>query len=421
VDPEGRIVAGGLAAGPGMDSAGFGRYTLPNLTPDPTFDANGLAAVNCGMPCDVFDAAAASNSAVIGVGSRVLANFQSSAVAIRVTAAGAPDPSFDDDGIKPIDPPGSGEEAYAVEPLDDGSAILGGYAGGGAFLTRVGPTGAIDSEFGTAGFAVHDLGTNSSPSGDVLDLERLPDGSLIAAGDAVSSGVNDVQLVAAKFRSDGSLDPSFGEGGVFRFNPTPNDDLALAVAIDEGGRVVLAGYTETGGGVDTVILRLTPDGRLDPSFGSGGVTIASLAAGGDDAEGLALQPDGKAVVVGFAEQAGGDELLAARFTADPPCAGQAPTHAAAPGGGALVGTPGDDVIAGGPNPDQIRAGAGEDLVCGVGGNDTVSGEGGDDTLKGAAGKDRLKGGPGKDRLKGGAGRDRLSGGAGKDRLNGGAA
>jgi uncharacterized delta-60 repeat protein len=64
------------------------------------------------------------------------------------------------------------------------------------------------------------------------------------------------------------------------------------------GKIVVAGYCQEGTRYDFCIARFTVGGRLDSSFGSGGKVATDVTANNDFAYALALQPDGKIVVVG---------------------------------------------------------------------------------------------------------------------------
>ena len=156
---------------------------------------------------------------------------------------------------------------------------------------------------------MHDLGTTGEPSGEIEDLRVLPDGRILAAG-AADAGMNDDQPFVARFTPTGDLDPTFANGGVFRANPTPGDDEAIrpggpARRQDPHRRRARRIRACTSG--DTGCCRLTPEGQLDPTFGNGGEAFASAVPGDDAAFGLALQPDGRAVIAGDAEDADGVE------------------------------------------------------------------------------------------------------------------
>jgi uncharacterized delta-60 repeat protein len=306
--------------------------------------------------------------------------------------------------------------------------LVGGESDAGAFLAKLDQNGEPVAGFGTAGFFVEDLGQASVPTGEFTELAVLPDGKILAVGTAGTATEHDQLLVVARFTAGGQLDPSFGSGGIFRLNPTSAEDRGEALAILPDGRILVAGST---GGIksvgDTWLVRLTPNGQLDPSFGAGGQTVASAASGFDGARGLALQPDGRAVIVGEAANLGSPlEALAGRFTGpEEPvkvsvvptkarCAGRNATIVGTQRADALKGTKRADVIAGLGGNDRISALAGNDIVCGGDGKDRISGGAGNDKLLGEGGKDSLIGGGGKDSLIGGGGKDVCNGGAGRD-------
>jgi len=429
---DGKFVVAGDGRAPvtGVDAFEFGRY-LPNGNLDPSFGEGGLTTV----PMNEFGGAAAMDQApdgkIVATGNSGTNLLPFQLAVVRVTESGKPDASFStvpSDGVRVINVPGSlDEEGYAVKVLGNGTILVGGWAENGAFLAEVDSEGNLVSGFGKNGVAVDNLGTAPFPSGEIYDLKVLPDGSIIAVGDAFVAE-NDEEGFVARFTPTGQLDPSFGAGGILRLNPTSHDDLLYALEIDGVGRIVAAGrrgdddLTNT---ADTWLVRLTPDGHLDPSFGSGGETDVNVVPQREFVSGLALQLDGRAVIAGdvFAES---EKMLIGRFTADPQpikvslvaakarCGGRKATIVGTRGADRLKGTKKADVIAGLGGNDRISALAGNDVVCGGKGKDVINGGPGKDKLLGEAGKDTLVGGKGKDKLLGGSGKDVCNGGAGKD-------
>jgi uncharacterized delta-60 repeat protein len=108
----------------------------------------------------------------------------------------------------------------------------------------------------------------------------------------------------------GSLDPSFGSGGVV--SQSPGGSIA-GIAVQPNGKIVVAGNSNTG----FALVRYLPDGSLDPSFGAGGHVETDV--GGSFLGALALQPDEKIVVAGgdqFGVMGHSEPLTLARYDSD---------------------------------------------------------------------------------------------------------
>jgi uncharacterized delta-60 repeat protein len=105
----------------------------------------------------------------------------------------------------------------------------------------------------------------------------------------------------------GLLDPTFGSGGIVHL-PSTTDNGATAVAVQPDGRVVVAGYA----GNYISVQRLNTDGSLDTTFNkTGSITIKSGSY--DFPKTVALQPDGKILIGGGAQTHNGTaESLVAR-------------------------------------------------------------------------------------------------------------
>src|SRR5271167_954358 len=107
----------------------------------------------------------------------------------------------------------------------------------------------------------------------------------------------------------GQLDSTFGTGGVFTTNFTQTDTtMDTAVAIQSDGKIVVGGSTPGG----AALARLNTNGTLDPSFGSGGIVNSSFSNLGAVVFGIAIQPNGQIV----AGAAGFDGGSVGRFNSD---------------------------------------------------------------------------------------------------------
>ena len=102
--------------------------------------------------------------------------------------------------------------------------------------------------------------------------------------------------ITTSFAAPGDLDPSFGTGGKVTTPVGAGRDLAQAVALQPDGKIVVVGYA----GGDFAVVRYNSNGTLDSGFGTGGKVSTPVGAGSDEAYAVALQPDGKIVVAGYA-------------------------------------------------------------------------------------------------------------------------
>jgi uncharacterized delta-60 repeat protein len=99
----------------------------------------------------------------------------------------------------------------------------------------------------------------------------------------------------------GDLDPTFGNGGIAGAGARGYQlDVATAMAIQPDGKVVIVGQgagPATSGSWESAVVRLNPDGSLDTSFGGTGIVINPIGPGFSS---VAIQPDGKIVAVATA-------------------------------------------------------------------------------------------------------------------------
>ncbi len=153
----------------------------------------------------------------------------------------------------------------------------------------LGAPGALDLTFGTGGIVTTDLGFYDGFSA----LVWQPDGKLVAAGSSTVSATSPSRFALARYQPDGSLDATFGTGGVVTTDLGGNHTID-ALVLQPDGKLVAAGRYL--GQIDSSILaRYNPDGSLDPTFGTEGTVTPSLESGNAPAA-LILQPDGKLVL-----------------------------------------------------------------------------------------------------------------------------
>ena len=300
----------------GLSASSIARAAAPGSL-DPSFGSGGSAKTGAGT--QLFGTAVQSDGKVVAVGQ----TGGSTLLLVRFTSSGALDLSFGNHG-RAIVPatggpfPGSIGRAVAVQA--DGKIVVVGASGprggGGLLVERFAANGRPDKGFGKGG-AVNLL------SGDFADgfaVAVQPDGKILAGGSANAVGSSGVQprVAVVRFKPNGSLDGSFGRGGVDVLD-LGAESVARGLALQSGGKIVLAGSTAPGLQVPLAyVARLTSSGALDRSFAGTGYYRHQYSQAGASSgfNAVAVQGDGK-IVAGGAAAAGplGADAVVARFTA----------------------------------------------------------------------------------------------------------
>lgn len=162
--------------------------------------------------------------------------------------------------------------------------------------------GDLDAGFGNGGivdFITPD--DKAITAGAPIALQ--PDGKVIVLGQD-SGGTGSVLL--ERFGADGRLDSTFGNGGVVLTDVGLSQGETPALARQPDGRILVAGrYTSYPDNHEhAVLVRYQADGRLDDSFGSGGKVVRP----GGGAQAIALEPDGR-ILIGTRSDSSGAEVV----------------------------------------------------------------------------------------------------------------
>ena len=178
--------------------------------------------------------------------------------------------------------------------------------------------GTSNTMFGVGGEVVTDFDSHGDSA---YDVHVQPDGNIVVTGGASTDifgfGTYQGDFAAVRYTPAGELDPTFGNGGRATANVGGNSDHGYSSALQADGRIVMAGRVAPSGGADPDfgIVRFNADGTLDSGFGSGGI-VRRVTDGWDQAGDVAVAPDGRIVVVGFATSGGAQRLVIERLNAD---------------------------------------------------------------------------------------------------------
>jgi uncharacterized delta-60 repeat protein len=203
----------------------------------------------------------------------------------RYNADGSPDTGFG--------PAGSGTATFTRDGIDfvegkdmalqpDGKILVAGRVFAGvsgssaydAMVIRVNPDGVLDTGFGANGWAMVDVGGNQD---EAQGLALGSDGSIVIGGDTRSLSTGDTDLLAARFLASGALDPGFGRGGVVRLDLRTDFDSGYDVALQDDGKVVLVGSYQPSV-ITSLLVRFTAKGDRDRTFGRRGVVVGTSGA-----------------------------------------------------------------------------------------------------------------------------------------------
>jgi uncharacterized delta-60 repeat protein len=234
----------------------------------------------------------------------------------RYNRDGSLDTTFGEgDGKVTTDFSAGADEAFAVAIQADGKIVAGGSAaisGVDFALARYNADGSLDPTFDGDGKVTTDYGFGSS---QVKALAIQADGKIVAAGYGSSTGFD---FFLARYNSNGSLDPGFGNGGRVTFlGFGSNNNQANGVAIQADAKIVASGCTSCSSSAGNfALVRLNPNGSHDGTFDGEGLVTTDFLGDEDQANDVAIQADGKIVVAGFASVSFDETFALARYNVD---------------------------------------------------------------------------------------------------------
>jgi uncharacterized delta-60 repeat protein len=341
-----------LAAGAKIDvvgtaSCGCGEWRilaarlLENGGLDPSFDSGGTVITSAdpsedeGTHVNVLQEARAgvveADGAVVAVGERVQA---------RLTASGQLDPTFEN-GSAPMN-------SFALVKLPSGDLLGAGEdptEGDQRYpaLERMLPDGAPDLSFGAEGIVKLPDHPGESVKESAQDALQLPSGEILLAGDGSVSNADDdtVEQFAwlAEVTANGSLDPSFGSGGIDYLPGEGGFGRLMGLAREPSGEIVLASEQPVGPEVwHAAVWGFSAGGARDPGFGAGGTTLIPIGEPGDSTTSSAVATDSQGDIYVAVNQIGPERLTKSAYISALTPTGQLDT-AFAQGGLAALGRP----------------------------------------------------------------------------------
>lgn len=277
-----------------LGSAKADSYVLGPGKLDPTFGKGGLVATKIGPRSGARALAIQRDGKIVAAGSADLKGF----ALVRYRRDGSIDTTF---GLKgrvrtrlESDRRLSSGPAWSLALQPDGKIIAAGAGFGYFTLARYMRNGKLDAGFGKRGIVRTSFSRGRDGGTDAKAIVLQPDGKIVAAGIGLFS--QGERFAVARYNADGNLDSSFGSGGKVT---TAINGGASDVVLQPDGKIVVAGSTRRNLRAEVLcaVVRYKKDGSLDSSFGSGGVAKTAVGSLGG-ASAVVLQRDGKIVAVG---------------------------------------------------------------------------------------------------------------------------
>jgi uncharacterized delta-60 repeat protein len=310
VQPDGKIVVVGRTFS-GHSNFCIVRYN-PNGSLDNTFDTDGKVTTDFSGKEDKANCVAIQTDGkiVVGGSSKDNANIEHFALA-RYNTDGSLDNTFSGDGKATFELSNEEDAIEAIAIHQSGRIFAAGYVRKGdnynAAIIRLHPDGGLDPLFNGNAPRIVNLGqTTSYLFGIAIHVNSK----------IVVSGTADNGWLVARFEYNGSLDNTFGTNGVVINALSPSSDVGYAVAIQTDGKIVVGGYSSNGSNNDFAVLRYTTEGILDNTFSGDGIQFTPIGTARDEAADIALQPDGKILLAGTAEINGKSNFAIARYNSN---------------------------------------------------------------------------------------------------------
>lgn len=273
---------------------------------DTTFSSDGKITMDfvSGQGSSIGDVAIQPDGKIVVVGSTATNSptTRSNIAIARFTKTGTLDLTFNGTGKRVTNLGGNEEGLGVVINETTGKIIVAGQICGGpcdVTVLRYNKNGSLDTTFNTTGYRIDDFGGGENGSFGAVALQN--DGKIVTGGYMFNTATGTNDFAVYRYTKTGSLDTTFnGTGKKSIPFANGNNDYIWAIAIHPtNGKIIAAGYTcdSSDTNCNFALARLNPNGTLDMSFNTNGKQTTNF--GGDDkAYSVALQEDGKILLVG---------------------------------------------------------------------------------------------------------------------------
>jgi uncharacterized delta-60 repeat protein len=216
---------------------------------------------------------------------------------------GSLDLTFDSDGKVTTSIGTFDDEARAIKIQNDGKIVVAGKSFNGTnydfAVVRYNTNGSLDNSFGTGGIVTTAIGIQDDKA---TCLAIQADGKIVVGGNTFQATVDFTAIV--RYNSDGTLDSTFDSDGIVLNTIATNVEIyqnqtVNGIAIQTDGKIVTTGGYNFGNNFGWYISRFNPNGSLDNTFDADGIAGFQVSIYDDTGNAIAVQPNGKIVIAGY--------------------------------------------------------------------------------------------------------------------------
>jgi len=312
IQSDGKIVVAGVTSTGPSDDFAVVRFSADGSL-DSTFDTDGVVTTVIGSSSAIMEVVIQSDGKIVVAGYNDNGGNFDFAV-VRYNSNGSLDTGFDSDGIVTTQVGNGDDRGYSVAIQSDGKIVVAGHCHNGTdydfAVVRYNTNGSLDNAFDSDGMLITDIGTNDNAYSTAIQS----DGKIVVTGNSFSGSWD---FCVARYNTNGSLDNAFDSDGIALTDfGTSSYDIPNSVAIQSDGKIVVVGYTYIAGYTDFAVARYNTNGSLDNAFDGDGKVTTSLAAQNDDGFSVAIQTNGKIVVAGSSHDGIGYDFGLVRYNSN---------------------------------------------------------------------------------------------------------
>lgn len=185
----------------------------------------------------------------------------------------------------------------SIQMLPDGSLVSTGHEDdfglANMLLVNFLPDGTLNNTFGTNGIVEEDFFFSFDRSQNAVIQS---DGKIVCVGWSFNFNTDNTELIITRFNADGTRDNTFADNGLFHLAATGPDNRFTDVTLDNAGHIIAAGNFGVENNQDIAVVRLLPDGTQDPAFNNGELLTLDHSGNEDRCNGLDLLSGGDIII-----------------------------------------------------------------------------------------------------------------------------